>query len=378
MIECQRHLFDIPEEVSYFNCGYMSPLLKASTEAGQKALLRKSNPWELTPKDFFTDSDRFRELAAELINSAPQDIAIIPSASYGLAIAAANIPLTRGDEILVLEDQFPSNIYCWQRAAKESGATIITVARPEDRNWTQAVQKHITPRTAVAALPHNHWADGGLINLIQVRQQLDQSDAKLVLDVTQSLGAMPLDVQKVRPDFMAVAAYKWLLGPYSVGFMYAAPDFQNGIPLEENWLNRAGSEDFAGLVNYQEDYQPGAVRYDMGERANFAQLPIMIAALEQLLDWGTDNIQATLRARNQALANELIDIDLTSVPTEYRAGHFLGLEKEGGFPADILSRLADEKIFLSQRGDSLRITPHLFNSDQDFDRLISSLKQHLK
>ncbi len=378
MIDCQRHLFDIPEEIAYLNCGYMSPLLKSATEAGQKALLRKSNPWDLTPKDFFTESDYARELFAKLINSAPEDIAIVPSASYGLAVAAANIPVSEGQEILVLEDQFPSNIYCWQRLAKSAGAIIRTVKLPEDRNWTKAVLEQISEKTAIAALPHNHWADGGLIDLVKVRQKLDPVGGKLVLDVTQSLGAMPFDVAEVRPDFLVVAAYKWLMGPYSVGFLYVAPDFQNGVPIEENWLNRAGSEDFAGLVNYQENYQPGAIRYDMGERANFAQLPIAIAALEQLLEWGTPDIQNTLAFKNEALANELKDLRLSSIPASYRAGHFLGLEKESGFPDDILARLAEDKIFLSKRGNSLRVTPHVFNSDQDFERLITALKQILK
>ena len=378
MIDSQRHLFDIPEGVAFFNAGYMSPLPKASAEAGEIALRRKSTPWVLSPNDFFTETEEFRKLAAQLIQANASDIAVIPSASYGLAIAAKNISLNAGEEILVLEDQFPSNIYCWQRAAKENDAIIKTVPMPEDRNWTQAVLSLISEKTAVASLPHNHWADGGLLDLVQIRNALDKVGAKLVLDTTQSLGAMPLSVKDVRPDFLVAAAYKWLLSPYSTGFLYVAPDYQNGIPLEENWLNRKGSEDFSGLVNYQDEYQPGAVRYDMGERANFALIPSAIASFQQILDWGIDNIQATLAKRNASLMDELSGTGLTAIPDHFRAGHFLGLEYEAGFPENILEQLAAEKIYVSKRGNSLRVTPHLYNNDNDYERLIGALKRILK
>ncbi len=377
MIESQRHLFDIPDDVAFFNAGYMSPLPKASAAAGEAALRRKSTPWMLTPEDFFTETNTFRSLAARLIEADTNDVAIIPSASYGLAIAAKNIPLQSGAEILVLEDQFPSNIYCWQRVALEKGAVIKTVPVPQNRDWTDAVLSAITNNTAVAALPHNHWADGGLLDLIRIREALDTVGAKLVLDTTQSLGAMPLSVKRVRPDFLVAAAYKWLMCPYSTGFMYVAPEFQNGTPIEENWLNRKGSEDFAGLVNYKEDYQPGAIRFDMGERANFGLIPAAIASLQQLLDWGVENIQATLKKRNSEIMNALSDTDITAIPDQLRAGHFLGLEYEAGFPDDILGRLAAQKIYASKRGNSLRITPHLYNNNQDFERLTEALKQIL-
>ncbi|OUR79505.1 aminotransferase [Alphaproteobacteria bacterium 46_93_T64] len=375
MLSNQRHLFDIPEEIAYFNCGYMGPLSKSVSEAGVKGVLQKASPWKMTPQDFFTNSDTLRKLFADLVNASPTDIALIPSASYGLAIAAKNIPLKEGQTILVLEEQFPSNIYCWQERCKETGAKIVTVAAPVDRDWTSAVLEKIDSSVAVAALPHNHWADGGLLDLVKIAAELRKRDAKLVLDVTQSLGAMPLDVKAIQPDFLIVAAYKWLLGPYSVGMMYVSPENQQGSPIEHNWLNRAGSENFSGLVNYQDDYQNGAVRYDMGQRANFALLPMAIASLAQILDWGVENIYANISQTNATIAEAAASFGLQSAPTKYRAGHFLGLEKQGGFSSSLLGNLASENIFVSHRGNSLRITPHVFNTEHDIDRLIDALSR---
>jgi selenocysteine lyase/cysteine desulfurase len=92
--------------------------------------------------------------------------------------------------------------------------------------------------------------------------------APLVLDLTQSLGVMAFDATAVQPDFAVAAGYKWLSGPYTLGYLYVAPQHQSGEPLEENWINRERSEDFSQLINYRDGYQPGARRFDMGERSN--------------------------------------------------------------------------------------------------------------
>lgn len=377
MIPSQRHLFDIPDDIAYFNCAYMGPLLKAARAAGHTGVDRKALPWSVSPEDFFAESEQARSLFAQLIGAAADDIAIIPSASYGTAIAARNLPLKAGEKILLLEDQFPSNVYCWTERTKESGAEIMTVPAPADHDWTSAVLKAIDNKVAIAALPHNHWTDGARLDLEAIGAKLRAQGAKLVLDVTQSLGAMPLDLEKVKPDFMIAAAYKWLLGPYSLGFIYVAPEHQGGDPLEYNWLNREGSENFAGLVEYVDAYQQGARRFDMGERANFALMPVAVAALEQLLEWGVADIQETLTQKTRDIAARCAELGLTSLPDDMRSGHFLGLRRDGGLPKDLLERLRTENIHVSVRGSSMRITPHLFNNEADSDRLLAALKNIL-
>jgi selenocysteine lyase/cysteine desulfurase len=378
MIPCQRHLFEIPENISYFNCGYMSPQLKSVRQAGHYGVNRKSSPWQLTPTDFFTLPNQARSLFASLVNAPENSIAIVPSASYGLAIASKNIMAGPGRKILVLEDQFPSNIYCWKNLCARTGAEIVTIQKPTDFDWTAAVLDAIDDDTAFAALGNIHWTDGSLLNLVAIGEKLRAHGAKLVLDITQSIGALPFDVGKVQPDFMVAACYKWMLGPYSLGFMYVAPDFHDGEPIEYNWLNREGSEDFSGLVDYRDDYQEGAIRYDMGERANFSLMPMAIAALEQLLEWGVPNIQDTLRQRTNAIAQQCTSFGMDTLPETLRAGHFLGLRHKDGLPRDLLETLLKENIYVSVRGASLRVTPHLFNTDKDADRLVAILSSALE
>ena len=376
MIPCQRDLFNIPEDVVYFNCAYTSPLLKEAEALGQAAVIQKTAPWELSTDLFFSYLNENRALFATLVDAAPTDVAVIPSVSYGIALAALNLPVTEGQEIVVLQDQFPSNIYAWLRSARRNGAAIVTVPRPSGGDWTPAVLEAISSRTAVAALPHCHWTDGTLIDLKQVGAKCRACDAALVVDGTQSLGAMPFSVEEIQPDFLVTTAHKWLLGPYSYGFCYVAPQWQQGLPLEENWLNREGSEDFARLVQYRELYQEGAKRFDAGEASNFILAPIAGAALKQILAWGVDQIAATLRVRTDAIAARAEAMGLVVAPAANRAPHMLGLRHPQGFPDNLPAGLARANVFASARGDSIRIAPHLYNTDDDVERLFRVLKAH--
>lgn len=377
-IPCQRDLFDIPDDVAWLNCAYMSPLMRPAVAAGEDGLRRKARPWTIAPVDFFTQSEAARALFAEIVGAGADDIAIVPSASYGLEIAAHNLEAPARSRILVLDEQFPSNVYPWRALAERSGARLHTVPRPPDDDWTAALLAAIDGDVSIAALPHCHWTDGGAIDLPRVAAALRDVGAALAVDATQSLGALPLDVARVRPDFLVAACYKWMLGPYSLGFLYVDPRHHGGRPLEHNWIARAGSEDFSGLVLYRDEYQAGARRYDMGERSNFTAMPQAIAAMRQILHWGVENIGRTLAAANRGLAERCRELDIVTVPEGLRAGHFLGLRFRGGIPAELGDRLVERKIFVSVRGTSMRVTPHLYNSTQDIDRFLEVLAHEVR
>ncbi len=374
----QRHLFDIPEGVSYLNCAYMSPLLKRVTAAGQRAVARKAHPWEITAADFFSEVEQARRLFATLLGggAGPDDVAIAPSVSYAVGVACANLPLARGQTVLLLDEEFPSVILPWQARAREVGATAVLLARPRDDDWTSVILDAIDHRTAVAALPALHWTDGALIDLPRVATRLREVGAALVVDATQSLGVMPFPLAEVQPDFLGAASYKWLLGPYSMGFLYVAPRRQQGRPIEYNWIVRAGSEDFTRLSDYKDELElrPGARRFDVGETSNFALMPMAIAALEQLLEWGVSSVAETIRVLTDTLVRRAAEVGLDAVPTERRAPHYVGLRFPQGVPPDLPQRLAAERIYVSVRGQSaLRVTPHVYNTEADIDCLIRAI-----
>lgn len=377
MLANQRHLFDMPDDVAYLNCAYMGPLPRAARLAGEEAVARKSRPWEYQVGDFFAPSERARELFAGLIGAGADDVAIVPSASYGLAAAAANVRLEAGDAVLLLAEQFPSNVYVWREKAAEAGAEIVTVPRPADDDWTAAVLERLESKVKVVALPHCHWTDGGLLDLVRIGHAARRQGAALVIDATQSLGALPFDVAEVQPDFLACAAYKWLLGPYSYAFLYVAPRCQDGRPLEHNWIVRRGAENFAGLVEYRDDFAPGARRFDQGGRSNLQLTTAAIASLELIAGWGVAEIAATLGEKTAAIAEEAATLGLASAPRHRRAGHFLGLRFAAGVPAGLPEKLAAAKVYVSVRGSSLRVTPHLYSTDEDVARLFEVLRREL-
>jgi selenocysteine lyase/cysteine desulfurase len=379
MLPCQRHLFDIPSDVAYLNCAYMSPLMKPVIEAGIAGLVRKAHPWNLTPSEFFTGAEEFRAAAAQLLDCSADCVAIISSAGYGIQTAAHNLPVRKGQTILVLDEQFPSNYYPWQRSAEENGASLKIVAWPGDHDWTSAVLNALTPDVAIAALPHVHWTSGGRLDLVRIGQACRTIGAALALDLTQSLGALPFSVRDVQngvqPDFAVAANYKWLLGPYSVGLLYVAPKWHKGSPLEEGWIQRDNSRDFSSLILYSDNYDGGARRFDMGERSNFALLPAALRAMEQILEWGVAEISETSAVMNRRLAAAAADLGFAAPAEPLRAPHYLCLRRKDGIPPELPEMLAREKVFVSVRGSSMRVTPHVYNTVEDCDRLIACLRR---
>ena len=369
----QRELFEIPEEVAYLNCAYMSPQLRSARVVGERAVARKSRPWEITSSDFFEDAEKSRALFARLVGGEPDGVALVPSVSYGIGVAAANVPVREGERILILEDQFPSNVYPWRELAKRTGARLVTVPRPDDHDWTSVVLELLDESTAVVAVPNCHWTDGSLLDLGRIGESARRVGAALVVDGIQSLGAHPFDVREVRPDFLVASAYKWLLGPYGIGFLYAGERWREGTPIEHNWINRRGSEDFSRLVGYQDAFQPGARRYDVGERSNFALLPMANEALRRILDWGVANLSETIGELTGLIEREAKDRGIEATPAERRARHMVGLKLGSAVAGDLAARLAGENVFVSVRGESVRVSPHLYNTERDVERLFAAL-----
>jgi len=366
-----RALFDLNGEIAYLNCAYMSPLMRSVAEAGERGIRSKMRPWTLQPQDFFTGADRARSLFARIVGADAEGVAVVPAASYGLAVAAKNLPLAKGQSVILLEGQFPANVYVWREKARAAAAEIRMLSSPDPvEGWTDKILGAIDETTAILALPHCHWADGALIDLERVCRAAKEVGAAVVLDLTQSAGAMPIDVRALDVDFAVAATYKWLMGPYGLGFLYIAERHRDGRPLEETWIGRQGSEDFTGLVNYVDAYAPGARRFDMGERAQFHLMPMAIAAMEQLLAWDIARLYKALSKRNEAWIAQAEALGARALPQDKRAGHYVGLRFPGIPTARLAEALKRANVQVSFRGEAMRVTPHVYNTDEEIARLL--------
>lgn len=372
----QRYLFDVPDEVAYFNTANLSPLLHRVAAAGQAAIEQRARPWTITPPDWFSGVEQLRDRAAQVLGTDPEGVALIPATSYGLAVAARNLPVRAGGRILVLHEEYPSNYYTWQRQAHRSAAELLVVDREPGQSWAEAVLEKLDERVSVVAVPNVHWTDGALIELGRIAPVVHDAGAALVIDASQSLGALPLDLDELQPDAVVAVGYKWLLGPFSVGYLYLAPDLRDGEPLEENWISRDGSDDFAALVDYTDSYLPGARRFDVGQRTNFGLVPMAVAGLDQILAWGVANIAASLQVLNNDLVGRITALGLAA-PSGPRAPHILGLPIPRETGGRILEALRQAGVSASVRGSALRLAPHLHISSSDCDRLLQALTDAL-
>lgn len=362
----------------------MSPLLKVVEKEGINGLRKKRNPIDVAPQDFFTDSEKLREEYAKLIHAEAKRIAIIPSVSYGISTVAKNLNIKNDQHIVVASEQFPSNYYPWKTLCDETGASINSIAPPEGftnrgKIWNERILESITSTTRAVALGNVHWADGTLFDLVAIRKRTKEVGALLIIDGTQSVGALPFNVENIQPDALICAGYKWLFGPYSMGLGYFGEYFDYGKPLEENWINRLHSEDFSSLINYQTNYQHGALRYDVGEHSNFILVPMMLKALEQLNNWGVERIQEYCKSITTESVLRLKENGFIIEDEQWRGSHLFGVRLPAGADLEkVKGALLKHKVYVSVRGNSIRVAPNVYNHELDMKRLTKVLLTAIK
>ena len=375
-ISCQRNLFNIPDEIVYLNTAYISPLSLKVEKAINKGCKLETEPWKIDPEfHFFYQIKETKIIFSNLFNISYKNVSLIPSASYGISTAANNIKLTKTkNKILILKDQFPSNVYPWMELSKKQEGVLEIIDDLNETTLTEEIINKISEEVAVVAIPNIRWTDGYIIDLKKVSGACKKFDVNLILDLTQSAGAMQIDLKEINPDFAIIANYKWMLGPYSTGFLYISDKFIDGVHLEETWIGRKNSQDFSKLTDYQSLYNSDSIRFDMGQRANFSLLPGVKAALEQLHDWSIKKIENTLYQNNMIICKGLSELGFEILAEKNRAPHFISARLPGYDGDSLINNLKKNKIFISERSGYLRITPHLWNNEEDFFKLINCLK----
>jgi selenocysteine lyase/cysteine desulfurase len=381
MLPSQRALFDMPREVCYLNAAAFGPLPRTAREAGEHGAARKSRPWELAnwQNGAQAQAERARAAAARLIGADPDDVAVISSVSYGIATAGRVLPVRAGERVLVLQDDHSSPVLEWLGRAPTQGFTVETVKRPDDSDWTRAVLAAVArpdaPKLAVVSISSVHWSDGGLVDLERVAAAVRAAGAALVVDATHHAGILPIDVRRLDPDFLVFPTYKWVLGPYGRAFLYVAKRWQDGVPLEQTGSGRRAMDSTASPYMRDIAYVPNARRFDMGERDFFITLEMASIGMELVADWGTDAISERLSMLTSRIAEGLPNSGVTVSPAHLRAPHVLSVGFPEGMPAGLPERLAAENVFVSPRLGRLRISPHVYNDEEDADRFVRAFRK---
>ncbi|RNC86393.1 MAG: aminotransferase class V-fold PLP-dependent enzyme [Winogradskyella sp.] len=378
MLKPAKELFNLPEDIVYLNTASFSPAFQSVETAGIEAVKRKSNPQLKPSSDLFEPVTRLRKLFATIIDEDDYNrVVTIPSVSYGMANVANNISLKANDEIVIVEEQFPSNYYAWEEIANTYNAKIVTVKQPEaPEDWNANILSAINPKTALVAIGQIHWANGIIFDLKAIRQATLKYNALFVIDGSQSIGALPFSVKDIQPDALVCAGYKWLFGPYGCAYAYYGPYFDNGKPIEQNWTNRLNSEYLAGLTKYESNYKPKASRYAVGESGSFIYVKMQTAALNEISKIDPIYLQEYCNSISEDSLEKLNGFGFESSDKSLRAKHLFGIKIPEHINKDELkAKLEANHIYLSFRGDYMRVSCHIFNTKADFDVLYDILKR---
>jgi len=385
MLASQRGLFEMPREICYLNSASYSPLPLRTQEAARAAVGRKAAPWTLDASFANREHERARAAAARLINAEADDVALIPSISYGVATAAKLLTIPRGARVILLENDHSSPVLEWQTRAEAQGFAIETVAQPSDGDWTSAVLAAIerpgAPPVALASISSVHWSDGGLIDIEKVGAVLKRQDAVFLIDATHGVGVLAMDVKALDPDFVIFPTYKWLLGPYGRAFLYVAKRHQGGIPLEQTAHGRRDVRADGAVYFADTGYAGSARRFDMGERDHFISMEMASIGMEMMAAWGAPAIEERLATLTARIADGLSSGNLPGLrmmEARFRAPHILSLGFAGGLPAGLVEGLAEEGIHVAARLSRMRLSPHVFNDEEDADRFVAALGKRLK
>ncbi|ADR22417.1 aminotransferase [Marivirga tractuosa] len=381
-MENQKHLFTLPEDIHYLNGAYMSPNLKSVEQAGIEGVRRKTNPTFIKENDFFQPAEEVKSLFGQIINGSSRQIAIIPSASYGLMNAIRNVPVKKGQHAITVNEEFPSDHLTLRKFCQENEIEL-EVIKPTNtilgrtQEWTEKILANIGEDTAVVVMSSIHWMEGLKFDLKMIGEKCKATNTYFIVDGTQSVGALPIDVQECNIDALICASYKWLLGPYSTGLAYYSTKYNGGEPIEYSWMTRKDGHDFSKLTDYPEEFGGGAMRYNVGEFSNFIALPMVKSALEQILIWGPENIQNYCFSLLSPLREFLEEKRIAKDKDQLISAHLYGLFLPSSIDLNkLMEDLKGNNIHISARGNSIRISPHVYNDAHDINSLISVLDKH--
>lgn len=365
------------DDVAYMNAAGQAPLPRVSIRAAQAALDWKKYPHKMPEDIYFALPGRVRAMLAEMIGAQPGEIALTTGASSGMAVVANGFDWQPDDEILIARGEFPAHFATWL-PMQEAGKLRVRIVAPAGRFLTaDDLISAITPRTRLVSTSLVRFDDGALCDAPRLAAAVHAAGAMLLLDAAQCAGAMPMRVKDLGADFLVASGYKWLLSPFGTGFFWAsAARLADMRPSPAYWMAIESAGDFHKLSTAEMRLTKEARRWDSPETASFFNLAPMEASLEFLLRAGVSTVWDHVRGLTAQIVERLpLDSCVLTGPADAdKRGPYVcvSARKAGHTPA-LYEKLRAAGVFVSLREGSLRIAPHLYNTERDVDRLIKVL-----
>jgi cysteine desulfurase/selenocysteine lyase len=376
MTDWRKEWFEI-EDATYLNAAAQGPLPRVAVQAAAQALEWKKFPHTMPEGAYFELPNRVRASLAKLIGGTAEEVAITTGTSSGLAAVAAGLDWKPGDEVLIARGEFPAHFTAWLPMQERCGLKVIVV-EPRQRFLTaDDFIDHIGPRTRLISTSLVRFDNGALLDAARIARACHDTGALLLLDAAQCAGAMPIDVRALGADFLTASGYKWLLSPYGTGFFWARAELIEQMrPGPFYWMALEDAEKFHTLSTGIYKMAKGARRWDSPETASFTNLAAMDASLALLLRIGVRAVWEQCRRLTSLMIDRLPrDRFVLASPAsaENRGTYACVAARKQEKTAQLFEKLRAAQIFVSLREGTLRISPHLYNSERDIDRLLAVL-----
>ncbi|HEY2460027.1 MAG TPA: aminotransferase class V-fold PLP-dependent enzyme [Candidatus Acidoferrum sp.] len=370
----RQEWFEI-EDANYLNAAGTAPMPKVSLRAAQTALDWKKFPHHMPGSAHFEVPNRIRASIAKLIGAHAEEIALTTGASTGMNAVAYGLSWKPGDEIVTAAAEFPMQYTTWKPMEQREGL-VLKIVKPQDRFITaEDLIAAITPKTRIVSVSMVRFDDGSLIDAKRLSAACHAQGALLLLDVSQCCGGVPLDVTDLGVDFLVCAGYKWLLSPFGTGFFWAKSEHIAKMrPGPFYWMAAEGAETFSALALDNPKPANGARRFDMAETSSFIHLAAMDASLEFVLRLGPENVLAHTRRLTDLMFDRLPKdrcVPASPLDPAQRGNYGCFVARNREKTAALYEHLQKENVIVSLREGNIRVSPHMYNTERDIDRLVA-------
>ncbi len=373
-----RAEFSLPDDRVWLNAAHQGPLPDRAAEAVSTMVRWKQHPHHLQRSDPFTEvPTRLRTALADLLEAAPNEIVLANSSSYGVHLAANGLGLGEGDEVVVVEGDFPSTILPWLRL-RDVGVLIRRVIPQGEVAGASEIEAAMTPKTRAVCLTWVHSFSGHMVDVDAIGEVCRRRGATFVVNGSQGIGAIPLSPSDHPIDVLTGVGFKWLCGPYGTGFCWLHPDTLDRLSgAKLYWLGALTADDLASPDIDLDAVMPpaGAARHDVFGTANFFNFAALEASVRLVGEVGVDAI----REHNRALLARFIE---RLRPEHFRVADrgdpdrwssIVVFEPTSASVDATFEYLAEHGVDVARRRGRIRIAPHFYNTESDIDRAVEVL-----
>lgn len=366
-----RREFAVTERFVYLNHAAVGVLPACSVEAIEGYVRAHAREGVLGTHPYDARMPEYRERLARFIGASGGELAIVPSTSAGANVVALGIDWRPGDEVLLCDNEFPSNAVPWT-ALQRRGVSVRWISAPARRLTPDVLRDALTPQTRAVAVSWVSYSDGYRHDLAALSEIAHAAGALLCVDAIQGLGAFPLDVRRCGIDALYAGAGKWLLGLHGAGLLYVSEPLIERFELAApGWRSM---ENMWAFHDYQQPYAPQALRFE-GGTPNFPGTLALATSVELLERSGTGAIERHVLELTDRLCEGLRRAG-AELLTQRGPGISSGIVtfRMPGFESTALGKaLQRDGIVTTYRAEGIRVSPHGYNTDAEIDRLLEAL-----